>query len=89
MKIWNLLKSEFVKNYSIKRFVVITIILTIASILLINVNKPYSYNMTINESLMSWRNSLKEKVPEELIGFEERYSYEYTKNYVDYMTYCH
>lgn len=86
MKIWNLLKSEFVKNYSIKRFVVITIILTIASILLINVNKPYSYNMTINESLMSWRNSLKEKVPEELIGFEERYSYEYTKNYVDYMT---
>lgn len=86
MKIWNLLKSEFVKNYSIKRFVVITIILTIASILLININQEDNYNMTIDESLVTWKNSLEEKNSKKPNDFEEKYSYEYAKNYVNLMT---
>lgn len=86
MKIMNLIKSEFVKNYSIKRFLIIALILTIASFALIKVTHTGSSDLTINDSISSWRNSLENKNSEELNNFEDKYNYEYSKNYVEYMT---
>ena len=92
MKIINLLKSEFIKNYSIKRFLIIIFILIASSLFLINftddlVGKGLEKdNDLLQSSIDSFNNSLSRANEKENKTFDDYYNIYYYKNYIKYMT---
>ena len=92
MKIINLLKSEFIKNYSLKRILIIILILIASSLFLINftdnlVGKGLeSANDNIQYSIDSFNNSLINANKEENKTFDDYYNIYYYENYIKYMT---
>ena len=76
MKIFNLLRSEFIKNYTLKRFIIITLILIVSSLFLVNLNKQEDYN-TVKHSVDYFSNNLENKINQESKTFTTYYSIEY------------
>ena len=85
----NLIKSEFIKNYSIKRFICIIIILLISSLFLVNStnklldNKNTSKN-TLQVSIDSFSSSIAEFENKKSHTIDEEYNYYLNKKYVSY-----
>ena len=95
MKIINLIKSEFIKHYNIKRFVIIFIVLTLFSYFLVNFtnnvldeynNKNYEQEKNeLFDSLKLFKTNnekYKKKINKTL---EEDYGYYLSKNYIQYL----
>ena len=89
MRVINLIKSEFIKNYSIKRFICIIIILLISSLFLVNStnklldNKNTSKN-TLQVSIDSFSSSIAEFENKKSHTIDEEYNYYLNKKYVSY-----
>lgn len=84
MKIINLIRSEFIKNYSIKRFVIIIFILTISSIFLVKFQNQetfsyYSLKEQINYYESYRRNNTDVK------NFHDEYNHYYNENFIKYL----
>lgn len=91
MKIVHLIKSEFIKNYSIKRFLIIIFILTISSIFLVKftnmlMNEAYDNKSPIQYSIDSFQRYLDVTNPKEEKTFNDKCQIYFYENYVKYMT---
>lgn len=92
MKIINLVKSEFIKNYSIKRFLIIFIVLFLSSLFLVKfTNNMIDDNSFVDGSSMqasidSFQNSINRLNEKENKGFDDEYNLFFSENYVKYMT---
>ncbi len=86
MKIFNLLRSEFIKNYTLKRFIIITLILIVSSLFLVNINNQEKDYNTVKHSIDSFSNLLENKINQENKTFTTYYSIEYDKAYIKYMS---
>lgn len=90
MKIINLVKSEFIKNYSIKRILIIFIVLLVSSLFLIRVTddllgKRYD-NSSLQSSIDSFQGSLDRTNKKENKDFDDYYNIHYSENYIKYMS---
>ena len=95
MKIINLIKSEFIKNYTIKRFLIIIIVLFCASFFLVNytnrnldeINKETQRDIddTLRGSNDSFKRYLNNHSEETITNIKDEYSYVYRINYIKYM----
>lgn len=83
MKIINLIKSEFIKNYSIKRFLIIFLILVLSSVVLIKINNKEGDYATIKEQLSYYESY--QKKPEDIKNFHDEYNAYYNENFVKYL----
>lgn len=84
MKIINLIKSEFVKNYSLKRFAIIILVLTISSFFLVRVTKNNDFTDSIlQEQLNYYQNYYSTKT--EVKTFHDEYNNYYHDNLIKYL----
>lgn len=92
MKIINLVKSEFIKNYSIKRFLIIFVVLFLSSLFLVkftnnNVdNSFYKDGGSLQSSIDSFQNSINRLNEKENKDFDDEYNLFFYESYVKYMT---
>lgn len=92
MKIINLLKSEFLKNYNIKRFLIIFIVLFVSSLFLVKfTNNMIDDNGFVDGSSMqasidSFQNSINRLNEKDNKDFNDEYNLFFSQNYVKYMT---
>ena len=92
MKIINLVKSEFIKNYNTKRFLIIFIILLISSLFLIKFtnnginNSYFEDDSNLQDSIDSFQNYLDLKQDKENKTFYDEYNIFFNINYIKYMT---
>lgn len=91
MKIINLVKSEFIKNYNVKRWLIITIVLIIASLFLIRytdnlLEEKTTYDDTgLKVSIESFENALNNLEKKEEKTLDDEYEMFFSRNYIDYM----
>ena len=91
MKIINLVKSEFIKNYNVKRWLIITIVLIIASLFLIRytdnlLKEKATYDDTgLEISIESFENALNNLEKKEDKTLDDEYEMFFSRNYIDYM----
>lgn len=91
MKIINLIKSEFIKNYNVKRWLIITIVLIIASLFLIRytdnlLEEKTTYDDTgLKVSIESSENALNNLEKKEEKTLDDEYEMFFSRNYIDYM----
>ena len=91
MKIINLVKSEFIKNYNVKRWLIITIVLIIASLFLIRytdnlLKEKATYDDTgLEISIESFENALNNLEKKEDKMLDDEYEMFFSRNYIDYM----
>lgn len=91
MKIINLVKSEFIKNYNVKRWLIITIVLIIASLFLIRytdnlLEEKATYDDTdLKISIESFESSLNNLEKKEEKTLDDEYEMFFSRNYIDYM----
>ena len=91
MKIINLVKSEFIKNYNVKRWLIITIVLIIASLFLIRytdnlLEEKTTYDDTgLKVSIESFENTLNNLEKKEEKTLDDEYEMFFSRNYIDYM----
>ncbi len=91
MKIINLVKSEFIKNYNIKRWLIITIVLIIASLFLIRytdnlLTEKVTYDDSgLHTSIESFENALNNLEKKEEKTLDDEYEMFFSRNYIDYM----
>lgn len=91
MKIINLVKSEFIKNYNVKRWLIITIVLIIASLFLIRytdnlLEEKATYDDTgLEISIESFENALNNLQKKEEKTLDDEYEMFFSRNYIDYM----
>lgn len=91
MKIINLVKSEFIKNYNAKRWLIITIVLIIASLFLIRYTdnllaEKATYDDTgLKVSIESFENALNNLEKKEEKTLDDEYEMFFSRNYIDYM----
>lgn len=91
MKIINLVKSEFIKNYNVKRWLIITIVLIIASLFLIRytdnlLKEKTTYDDTgLKVSIESFENALNNLEKKEEKTLDDEYEMFFSRNYIDYM----
>lgn len=90
MKIINLVKSEFIKNYNIKRFLIIFIVLLLSSFFLIRftddlLGKRPDINI-LQGSIDSFKSYLDRTSQKEIKTFDDYYSIHYSENYIKYMS---
>ena len=91
MKIINLVKSEFIKNYNIKRWLIITIVLIIASPFLIRytdnlLTEKVTYDDSgLHTSIESFENALNNLEKKEEKTLDDEYEMFFSRNYIDYM----
>lgn len=93
VKIINLVKSEFIKNYSIKRFLIILLILTISSFFLVKytnrlMDENYDNENSIQSSIDSFQRYIDTTNQKEDKTFRDKYQLYYYKNYVKYMNFA-
>lgn len=90
MKIINLIKSEFIKNYSIKRFLIIFVVLLASSIFLVKFTNNSFGNRhdldTLQSSIDSFKSSLDRTNQKENKTFDDYYNIHYSENYIKYMS---
>lgn len=92
VKIFHLIKSEFIKNYSIKRLLIITILLIVASLFLIRftnrlMDENYDSEGQIQFSIDSFQRYINTINKKENKTFNEKYQLYFYKNYVKYMNF--
>lgn len=91
MKIINLVKSEFIKNYNVKRWLIITIVLIIASLFPIRytdnlLEEKATYDDTgLEISIESFENALNNLQKKEEKTLDDEYEMFFSRNYIDYM----
>lgn len=95
MKIINLIKSEFLKNYTIKKVIASILLLTLASLFIVyktdNMLIEYKSNkQNFNEHLKNFidvfERNFKGQDITELETIQEKMSYSYSKNYIKYFS---
>ena len=92
MKIINLVKSEFIKNYNVKRWAIISIVLILASLFLIHYTDSLLEEYTtyddsgLKTSIDSFENSLKNLEKKEAKTLNDEYEIFFGRNYIDYMS---
>lgn len=93
MKIINLIKSEFIKNYSIKKIIICILLLTLASLFIVyktdNLLIEYeNAGQTDAQYLKNYISNLKKNFTEQDINslktINEKISYSYEKNFIKY-----
>ena len=93
MKIINLIKSEFIKNYSIKKIIICILLLTLASLFIVyktdNLLIEYeNAGQTDAQYLKNYISNLKKDFTEQDINslktINEKISYSYEKNFIKY-----
>ncbi|MBE6146920.1 MAG: hypothetical protein E7168_01140 [Firmicutes bacterium] len=90
MKIINLVKSEFIKHYSIKRFIIIFIVLLVSSLFLVkfsnNLLGERSDIEMLQSSIDSFERSLDRSNKKANKTFTDYYNIHYYINYIKYMS---
>ena len=92
MKIINLVKGEFIKNYNVKRWAIISIVLILASLFLIHYTDSLLEEYTtyddsgLKTSIDSFENSLKNLEKKEAKTLSDEYEIFFGRNYIDYMS---
>lgn len=90
MKIINLVKCEFIKNYSIKRFLIIFIVLLVSSLFLIKFTNNSLGNRydgdVLQSSIDSFQGSIDRTNQKENKTFDDYYNIHYSENYIKYMS---
>lgn len=92
MKIINLVKSEFIKNYSIKRFLIIFIVLFLSSLFLVKFtnniidDNGFVDGSSMQASIDSFQNSINRLNEKDNKDFNDEYNLFFSENYVKYMT---
>ena len=92
MKIINLVKSEFIKNYNVKRWAIISIVLILSSLFLIHYTDSLLEEYTtyddsgLKTSIDSFENSLKNLEKKEAKTLSDEYEIFFGRNYIDYMS---
>lgn len=93
MKIINLIKSEFIKNYNIKKIIICILLLTLVSLFIVyktdNILVEYeNAGQTDAQYLRNYISNLKKNFTEQDINslktIEEKISYSYEKNFIKY-----
>lgn len=93
LKIINLIKSEFIKNYNIKKIIICILLLTLASLFIVyktdNILVEYeNAGQTDAQYLKNYISNLKKNFTEQDINslktIEEKISYSYEKNFIKY-----